>query len=163
MSDSEPDGQFDAPSDMLLIFGLEGESFAIPVDLVNEILDPQSPTPVPNADPFVPGVINVRGVIVPVIDIRYRLDMAPAELLPTSRMIVCEHALDGVPQKLAFMTDSVDEVIAAENTRIEEMPELGAIWPQECIAGAFDGTEGLVVLLDTGALFTCPAPQNSAA
>ncbi|MFT6103950.1 MAG: purine-binding chemotaxis protein CheW [Paracoccaceae bacterium] len=157
-----PPGDALAPSsaDMLLIFRLEGEAFAISVSWVHEILDPQDPTPVPNAGPFSPGLINVRGVVVPVINVRHRLAMGPAKRLETTRMIVFEHPVDGVPTKLAFSADSVEDVLENDMMNIRKIPELGAIWPPEYLKGAIRNNGELVVLLDTETLF---APFSDAA
>lgn len=147
---------------IVLIFKLEGESFAVTVDSVHEILDPQEPTPVPNADPFAPGLINVRGVVVPVIDVRRRLGMRPLEMTETTRMIVVEHVIDQAPTKLAFLADAVDKVVEVDFTQIEDMPDLGTCWPQVYLRGALRRENDLVVLLETVALFN-PKPQHLAA
>lgn len=144
---------------MLLIFRLEGESFGVSVNSVHEILDPQDPTMVPNADPFAPGLINVRGVVVPVIEVRRRLRMGPAEGLETSRMIVVEHCVDGSPTKIAFSADAVEKVIEADLTKIEKVPDLGASWPQIYLRGAIRRDGDLVVLLETETLFAPNAAQ----
>lgn len=138
---------------MLLIFRLAEETFALPVESVHEILDPQDPTPVPNADPFSPGLINVRGVVVPVIDVRRRLGMAPASVTETARMIVLEYEIEGTSTKLAFSADAVEEVTEAELSRLEKVPDLGANWPQACLRGAFKLKDDLIVLLDNETLF----------
>ena len=157
----KPDHADDTAS-MLLIFRLEGESFGVSVDSVQEILDPQDPTPVPNADPFAYGLINVRGVVVPVIDVRRRLRMAPVDRKDTTRMTVLEHEIDGKMTKLAFSADAVDTVIEADLTALEKVPDLGASWPQSYLRGAIRRDDDLVVLLDTQTLFA-PVMQSTAA
>ena len=145
----------DAPQDiaMLLVFRLDGEAFAVRVDSVHEVLDPADPTPVPGADPFAPGLVNVRGLVVPVLDIRRRLHMAPDLGSPTARMIVLEHAIDGVATKLAFTADAVEEVITADLATLDPVPPLGAAWPQACLRGALRHGDDLVVLLDQDTVF----------
>ncbi|MAC77102.1 MAG: chemotaxis protein CheW [Rhodobacteraceae bacterium] len=152
----------DDASSMLLIFKLEGEFFGVSVQSVHEILDPQDPTPVPNADPFAPGLINVRGVVVPVIDVRRRLRMGQAADLETARMIVLEHLIDGAATKIAFSADAVETVIEADLSALERVPDLGASWPQVYLRGAVRRDGELLVLLDTDALFA-PAPSPQAA
>ena len=143
----------------LLVFRLDGEAFAIGVGVVHEILDAQTPTPVPNADPFAPGVINVRGVVAPVVDVRHRLGMAPAADLQRARVIVVEIDIDGTPQKLAFAADAVEQVFEADLRAIERVPELGAVWPQAYLRGGLRRGGELVVLLDAHRLFhPQPAP-----
>jgi purine-binding chemotaxis protein CheW len=137
----------------LLVFRLDGDAFAIGVGAVHEILDAHPPTPVPNADPFAPGVINVRGAVVPVVDIRRRLAMSKAEPGDRARLIVVEIEIDGVTQKLAFTADAVENVVDADLSALEPVPELGAVWPQAYLRGAVTLGGRLVVLLDVETLF----------
>jgi purine-binding chemotaxis protein CheW len=147
---TNPGSNEDGP---LLVFRLDEEAFATNVAAVHEILDAQTPTPVPNSDAFAPGLTNVRGVVVPVVDIRHRLGMAPARNLETARMIVVEVPIDGLPQKLAFFADAVEDVIEADCSVAERVPELGAVWPQVYLRGAVRRAGELVILLNTGTLF----------
>ncbi|PUB16439.1 chemotaxis protein CheW [Yoonia sediminilitoris] len=135
---------------MLLTFRLDGEAFAFPVTRVHEILDPIPVTPVPNAGAFAPEVINVRGVVVPLLDIRHRLLMKPAE---ASRIIVFEADLSGGPQKLAFRADSVEQVLESSPREIIPLPELGAVWPRRFVKGSLRHEDELIVLLDAQELF----------
>ena len=157
-------GQDVANGSMVLVFRIEGEAFALPVDKVNEILDPQAPTPVPNADPFAPGVINVRGVVVPVVDIRLRLEMNPPSDMSTARMLVVEQDIGGVLTKLGFIADAVEQVVEANLDALERVPDLGARWPQVFLRGAFRMDSDLVVVLEPTALFspTLPSQQDAA-
>jgi purine-binding chemotaxis protein CheW len=127
--------------------------FGVTVDSVHEILDPQTPTAVPNADPFAPGLINVRGVVVPVVDVRRRLGIGPAEVTETTRMIVLEYASGDSLTKLAFSADAVEEVIEADLGALERMPELGSRWQQIYLRGALRRNGDLVVILETETLF----------
>lgn len=138
---------------ILLIFRLEGEAFGVSVGVVHEILDSEEMTDVPNADPFSPGLINVRGSVVPVVDVRRRLGMGPAKRSETSRKIVLEHMIDGLPTTLAFEADAVEEVFEANLDQLETVPELGASWPQVYLQGTLRRDEELIVLLNTDTLF----------
>ncbi|MDE4133899.1 chemotaxis protein CheW [Phaeobacter sp. QD34_3] len=148
---------------MLLIFRLDGEAFAISVTWVHEILDPQRATPVPNAGPFAPGLINVRGAVVPVIDIRHRLGLAPGASEDDGRMIVFEHPIECTPQKLAFCADSVEQVIEYDRSSMEQVPQLGAAWPQAYLRGAIRDNGELVILLETETTFAPAADRSVAA
>ncbi len=147
---------------MLLVFRLEAEAFAVTVNHVHEILDPQTPTPVPNADPVAPGLINVRGVVVSVLDIRRRLGLPPAQALETTRMIVLEHDIEGNTCKIAFSADSVEEVREADLTTLEKVPDLGASWPQVYLRGALRREDDLIILLETNTLFAPSTPPVAA-
>ncbi len=147
----------------LLVFRLDEEAFAITVTAVHEILDVQPTTPVPNADLFAPGVINVRGVVVPVVDIRHRLMMEQATDPSRARIIVVEVVIDETTQKLAFAADTVEDVIEADITRVEKVPDLGAVWPQSYLRGAFRLKDELIILLNTETLFHPKAASQAAA
>lgn len=142
----------------VLVFRLDGDAFAITVTAVHEILDAQEPTPVPNADAFAPGVINVRGVVVPVVDIRCRLEMEEAPDHADCRMIVVEVPFDDVQQKLAFVADAVEDVIELDSGSVERIPELAAIWPQVYLQGAARRNGELIIVLDAATLFR-PRPS----
>ncbi len=146
---------------ILLVFRLEGEAFGVSVNTVHEILDSEEPTLVPNADPFSPGLINVRGSVVPVTDVRRRLEMGPAQPSETARNIVLEHSIDGVPTKLAFEADAVEEVHEVDLADLEPVPDLGANWPQIYLKGAIRRNDELIILLDANTLFV-PEPMPTA-
>jgi len=151
----------------LLVFRLDEQAFGIAVAAVHEILDAQASTPVPNADAFAPGVINVRGVVVPMVDIRHRLAMSAAADPEHARIIVVEVEHDGaaqvVAQKLAFAVDMGEDVIEADLATLERVPELGAVWPQPYLRGAVRRGDELVILLRIETLFhPRPAPRAAA-
>src|SRR6056297_403074 len=86
--------------EMLLLFSLSGETFGITVSSVSEILDPIPRTEVPNADDFAAAVVNVRGAIVPLIDIRRRLRIRVASKAGDSRIVVLDVPIDGTQTKI---------------------------------------------------------------
>ena len=152
----------EAETQMLLTFRLDGEPFAFPVVQVNEVLDPIAHAPVPNADAFAPGVINVRGIVVPLLDIRHRLQLPKADPSESNRIIVFEEDFPGGRQKLAFQADCVEQVIECTEQQLESLPELGAVWPRQFVTGAFQHEGELVVLLDSKQLFM-PAKEHAEA
>ncbi|MDO9638355.1 MAG: chemotaxis protein CheW [Pseudotabrizicola sp.] len=138
---------------MMLIFRLSGDVFALPVGEVHEILDPMPVTPVPGAPAFAPALINVRGAIAPLIDIRQRLRMPAVPPDDNARIIVLELPLNGAPTRLAIMADAVEEVIETDRAALKPVPELGARWPEQYVTGVARHGEALVILLDTETLF----------
>ena len=142
-----------ATPDMLLSFRLHGERFALTVCHVNEILDPIEETRVPNAHPFAPSLINVRGAVAPLVDIRYRLGIPGSEKDGRERIVVLDLPVQGQTTRLAILVDSVDEVIEADRTTLETIPELGARWPSDYIEGIARHGDDLVVLLKPETLF----------
>ncbi|WP_375263900.1 chemotaxis protein CheW [Palleronia sp.] len=145
---------------MALTFSLDGETFALPVEHVSEIIDPLPVTRAPNADPFAPGLINVRGAIAPVVDLRQRLGMKPGEIGETSRILVLDLVLDGQATKVAMLADDVDDITETAVTDVEAVPELGVRWPTDLLRGVVRKDGAIVVLLDVDAAFA-PAGQPS--
>lgn len=143
----------------LLVFRLAGEAFALPVLCVHEIIDPIRVTRVPHAPAWAPGLVNVRGAVIPLIDMRRRLRMPPAEAGAEARMIVVEIDLAGAPARLALGADAVEEVLEADTTALRPLPELGARWPEAFIRGVAPRGEGVVVLLDPEPLFRSDAAK----
>lgn len=139
--------------EMMLIFRLSGEVFALPVSDVHEILDPMPTTPVPGAPGFAPALINVRGAIAPLIDIRQRLRMQAMPAGDHARIIVLDLPVGGVATRMAIMADAVDEVIETDRAALKPVPELGARWPEQFITGVARYGDKLVILLDTDTLF----------
>ena len=138
---------------MALTFSLDGETFAIPVEHVSEIIDPLPVTRAPNADPFAPGLINVRGAIAPFVDLRYRLGMKPAVVGETSRVLVLDLVIGGEATKVAMLADSVDDITETTVDDLEAVPELGVRWPTDLIRGVAKKNGALVILLDVEAAF----------
>lgn len=142
-----------ASPEMVLIFRLSGEAFAISVAWVHEILDPIPITLVPNAPASAPGLVNVRGAIAPLIDLRQRLRMPPAVAGAQSRLIVLELPVGGAATRLAILADAVEEVIETDTAALQTIPDLGARWPEHFVKGVARRGDGLVILLDTETLF----------
>ena len=138
---------------MALTFSLEGETFAIPVEHVSEIIDPLPVTRAPNADRFAPGLINVRGVIAPFVDLRHRLGMKPGVMGETSRVLVLDLMVAGEATKVAMLADDVNDITETAVADLEAVPELGVRWPTDLIRGVARKDGALVILLDAEAAF----------
>jgi purine-binding chemotaxis protein CheW len=137
---------------MALVLRLCGESLAIPVCQVHEVIDPIRRTRVPRAPAFAPWLINVRGSVVPLVDIRRRLRMSTVSD-GAGRMVVLDVARGGERQRLAMLADSVEEVLDIDSATIEPLPEQGSPWPPAYVTGALRRDGDLVLMLDTDALF----------
>lgn len=137
---------------MMLVFRIMEQAFGLPVHWVHEIIDPIAVTVLPRAPEHAPGLINVRGAIVPLIDIRNRLRI-PARAGGAGRLIVLELPVAGIPTRLAIETDAVDGVVDLPSGETEPIPDLGARWPPDYIAGIARTERGLVVLLAAETLF----------
>lgn len=150
------DASAQANSFMALTFELEGEVFAVAVAHVHEVIDPLPVTHVPNADPFAPGLINVRGAVVTVLNLQHRLGMERGQATQDTRFVVLEMQLGEERPKFAMVADRVHEVVEIALDTIKPAPELGMRWPAEFIRGIVQSPKGLVILLDTESVF-CPS------
>lgn len=143
----------DAGTDMILTLRLSDEIFGLPVQMVHEIIDPMPITAVPNAPSHAPGLINVRGAVVPLFGLRDRLRIPDAPISHTARIVVIETEHDGASMRLAILADAVDEVIDVDLSSLEPVPDLGAPWPEHYVSGVLRHAASLVVLLNTSNLF----------
>jgi purine-binding chemotaxis protein CheW len=121
-------------SRQVLMLGLAGEMFALDATQVREILDPIPVTRVPGAQPYVASVLNVRGKVIPLADLRVRFGMPPASITPDSRFIVLEIELAGEPTTIGIVADKVYEVTDLDTSTLQKAPPIGMRWRPEFIA-----------------------------
>jgi len=139
---------------LYITFSLEDEMFAVDVSQVREILDSTRITKIPRAPEFMRGVINVRGSVVPVVDMRLKFGMASAESTANTRIIVLELNLDGETMILGALADSVKDVIELEQSQIEDPPKIGSRWKTEFIKGIGKRNDEFIILLDIDRIFS---------
>ncbi|MGE0086023.1 MAG: chemotaxis protein CheW [Desulfococcaceae bacterium] len=137
-----------------LTFRLEEEIFALDVAQVREVLDMSTITKVPGTPDFMRGVINVRGSVVPVMDLRVKFGMSRTENSVDTRIIVMEISLDGEMIVLGTLADSVNEVIDLEAGQIEPPPSIGMRWRTEFIRGIGKRNDKFIILLDIDRVFS---------
>jgi purine-binding chemotaxis protein CheW len=137
-----------------LTFGLSSEVFAVEVAKVREILDYTAITKVPRTPEFMRGVINVRGSVVPVVDLRLKFGMTQTERTLGTCIIVLEIALEGEPIVLGALADSVQEVIELESEQIEPAPRIGVRVRNEFIRGMGKTETGFIMILDIDSVFS---------
>lgn len=129
-----------------LILHLHDEAFAIPARQVREILEMVPVTRVPGAPACLDGVINVRGRIVPLADLRVLFGMpcAPADV--HTRIVVLEVTLDGDAVTVGMLADAVRDVTAMDPATVEPPPRVGMRWPVEFVSGIARHGDRFVVL-----------------
>ena len=132
-----------APSGQLVTFTLDGVEFGLDIDRVQEITHRSDITPVPGSPSFIMGVINLRGLVVPVINSRVRFHLAPQEPTPKTRIIVLR--LDTGPTGL--QVDSVAEVVRLNEAAVRETPPLVAGIRAEYLAGMVTVGNRLITLI----------------
>ena len=137
-----------------LTFKLDDEIFAIDVSKVREILEFTSITKVPQTPEFMRGVINLRGSVVPVIDLRLNFGMAGTEQTVNTCIIVVEVDLDGEMVVLGALADSVQEVVEMEPEQIEPAPHIGTKLNTDFIKGMGKIGDEFVMILDIDKVFS---------
>jgi purine-binding chemotaxis protein CheW len=137
-----------------LTFRLGDEIFALDVAQVREVLDMCPITRVPGTPEFMRGVINVRGGVVPVMDLRRKFGLPRTEQTLDTRIIVMEIVIDGEVTVLGTLADSVNEVLDLESGRIEPPPKIGARWRTEYIRGIGKRDDKFLILLDIDRVFS---------
>jgi purine-binding chemotaxis protein CheW len=137
-----------------LTFKLADETFAVNVAKVREILDLISITKVPQTPDFMRGVINLRGSVVPVVDMRLKFGMEETEKTVDTCIIVLEVTIDGETTIVGALADSVEEVVELEPGQIEPPPRIGMKLDTDFISGMGKLGEEFVIILDTDRIFT---------
>ncbi|HYH22630.1 MAG TPA: chemotaxis protein CheW [Azospirillum sp.] len=136
-----------------LTFDLQGEVFALGAHSVREILDVTPVTLVPGARDFVPGLINVRGRVVPLADLRVWFGMPHAEASADTRIIVVEIDLDGEPTIVGLLADKVYEVTQIAGASIEDTPPIGMTWPPEYVRGIGKRGDDFIIIPNIERIF----------
>ncbi len=139
---------------LYLTFQMEDETFALDVSQVREILDWTSITKVPRAPDFMRGVINVRGSVVPVMDLRMKFGMPQKDCTVDTRIMIMEVTLEDKVIVLGAIADSVNDVLELESNQIEEPPEIGAQWRSEYIKGIGKQDKRFIIILDVNRVFS---------
>lgn len=145
--------QADQTQSQYLTFILQEETFAVGVEQVTEILDAPAITRVPRTPDFVAGVINLRGRVVPVIDLRLRFGLAAHDGGPRC-IVVLEVVEEGVLCQVGALVDGVQEVVPLQRDQIEPPPRLGLGLHLDFLVGVGKLGESFVLLLNVPRLFS---------
>lgn len=132
----------------VLTLALDGEIFAVEAEIVREILDQVPITEVPNARPFVGGLINVRGKVVPLVDLRVKFGMERRAATIDTRIVVIEVDLDGESTILGILADKVYEVTEIAAEALEDTPRIGMRWRSEFIRCIGKRNADFIIVLD---------------
>jgi len=138
----------------VLTFNLGGETFALEAVCVQEILDLLPETVVPGARPFVASVINFRGKVIPLADLRLAFGMSAAEPTIDSRIIVIELLLDDEPTLVGLRTDKVNETTTLSKEASEPPPSLGMRWRADYIDCVVKRGSDFIIIPNLKTLFS---------
>lgn len=137
-----------------LTFKLGNEVFATDVAKVREVLDLTSITAIPRTPPFMRGVINLRGSVVPVVDLRLCFDMSKTESTRNTCIVVVEVLLDSEATVIGALADSVEEVIDLEPEQIQPAPKIGTQIRTDFIKGMGKRDTQFIMILDIDKVFS---------
>jgi purine-binding chemotaxis protein CheW len=137
-----------AGEQQFLTFRLAAETFAIAVDKVREIMDITTITKVPQAPDFLRGVINLRGSVVPVIDLHLKFGMGATQHTVNTCIIVVEVCLDTETVILGAVADMVLEVFNLEQDQIEPAPRIGTNLNTDFLKGMGKHNDSFIMILD---------------
>lgn len=137
-----------------LTFVLEQESYAFSIANVREVLQFDTVTKVPRTPDFMRGIINLRGSVVPVVDMRLKFGIGRVEKTVNTSVIVIEVEIDNEPTMLGALTDSVQEVIDLESEEITPPPRLGTRLHIDFIKGMGRRADRFITILDLEKVFT---------
>ena len=137
-----------------LTFKLEDEIFAVDISKVREVLDFTAVTRVPETPDFMLGVINLRGSVVPVVDMRLKFGMNPTDTTVNTCIIIVEIEIDNETTILGALADSVQEVMDLDPDQIEPPPRIGARMKMKFIKGMGKRDNQFIIILDIDRVFS---------
>lgn len=132
---------------------LGGERIAIPAVLLREIMEPVHVTRVPTAGRFAEGLVNVRGSVVPLTDLRVAFGMPAAEATPDTRFIVLDLTVGDALMTVAISADKVETVTPLHPDQTLPVPEVGTLWPPDYLRGICKLGDDFVLLPDLHRIF----------
>ena len=118
----------------VLMLGLGEQVFALDAGIVREIIDPIPTTRVAGAKPFLPSVVNVRGNVIPLADLRIRFGMACKPATSDTRIVVIELTIEDDPVVVGIVADKVYEVTEITRADAQQTPRVGMQWKPQFIS-----------------------------
>ena len=143
----------DADELEVLTFDLNGETFALEAAMVQEILDLLPETAVPGSQPFVASVINFRGKVIPLADLRLAFGMEAAAATIDSRIVVISLTIQDEPTLVGLRTDKVNEVTTLARASSEAPPSVGMRWRPDYISCLVKRGGEFIILPNLQAIF----------
>ena len=137
-----------AGAQQVLTFKLAGEEYGVGILTVQEIRGWSAVTAIPHAPPWVLGVMDLRGVPVPVIDLRRRFELEPAQFGPSTVVIVIRVSAGGEQRTIGLVVDAVSEVYDIDTSSYRSLPEIGSAASSEVVQGLAQVDGKTLILLD---------------
>lgn len=144
-----------------LSFKLDDEDFALDISKVREVLDYARITRVPQTPEFMCGVINLRGSVVPVMDLNRKFGIRSTEKTVNTRIIIGEVSIEGDGTVMGVLADSVNEVMELEPENIEPSPSIGIRMNTDYLMGVGKREDEFVLILDIDRVFSADELPNT--
>ena len=142
-----------------LTFTLRDEDFALDIRKVREVRDYITITRVPRMPEYLRGIINLRGNVVPIVDLRFKLGIASTEQSMDTCIVIVEIMIDDEVNHIGALADSVKEVIDLDPTQISPPPKLGIGIRNEFIKGVVRQDDNFLIILDIDRIITAAKPD----
>jgi purine-binding chemotaxis protein CheW len=137
-----------ADTQQFLTFILAGEEYGVDILRVQEIRGWEDATEIPNTPEYVKGVVNLRGTIVPIIDLRFRFELEQVEYSKTTVVIVMKIYGSSCERTMGFVVDAVSDVYNVDHEQQKPTPDFGCVVSTEFIKGLATVNEKMIILLD---------------
>ncbi|OGI07488.1 MAG: chemotaxis protein CheW [Candidatus Margulisbacteria bacterium GWF2_35_9] len=137
-----------------LTFMLEEEIFALDISQVREVLEYTKSTKVPRTPEYMIGVINLRGSVVPVVDMRNKFRLKPMTISVDTCIIILEISIEGEESVIGALVDSVREVIELEPNQMEPPPKIGSKLNTDYIKNMGKINGDFIIILDVDKVFS---------
>lgn len=145
--------RLDTMGGQYLSYNLDDEVFALEIGKVREVLEYRGVTRVPKTPDFMRGVINLRGSVVPVVDLKLKFGAGPTEASVDTCVIIVDVNVDGRPVVLGLLADAVREVFEQDGADIEPPPRIGSWVKTRFIRGMAKRDDDFLILLDIDRVF----------
>lgn len=141
-------------TNQFLTFLLAGEEYGVDILKVQEIRGWEQPTMLPNALNYVLGVINLRGTVVPIIDLRQRFALEKSQFGPTTVVVIVKVSNADKERTVGIVVDAVSEVYNVTDEQIRPPPDLGGVISMDYVKGLATLDEKMIILLDIDKLIS---------
>jgi len=143
-------GEDDLVASEFLTFTLGSEEYAIDILKVQEIRGYETPTLIANAPPFIKGVINLRGIIVPIVDLRIKFNLGKVEYTPFTVVII----LNIAGRVIGAVVDSVSDVLSLTSAQVRQAPDFSGSFDTKYILGLASIEQRMLIVTDIERLMT---------
>ncbi len=158
----DDNSESNAAANQYLTFIMANEEYGVDILCVQEIRGWETATPLPNAPPHIKGVINLRGTIVPIIDLRQCFGLDGIEYTAITVVIVLKVNHKDTIRTMGIVVDAVSDVYSLSQHEMRDAPDLGSAVNTEFIRGLVNVDEKMVILLDIDQLLTLEDVPNLA-